>query len=156
MPYNGAKVKRDRAALAQAIIRAKTQGMDYGDPLIEWRQTSGYGPRVHPVTGKPHMHTGVDLAAAQGDPVFATEDGVITQAQHHSGSPIRGNQVTVKHADGRETRYQHLERFGEAALKGGRVRKGDVLGYVGRTGRATGPHLHYGMYEGGRPRNPFG
>lgn len=156
MPYNGAKVKRERKRLADAIIAAKTKPLEYDQPLIDGRITSGFGPRKHPVTGEEDkFHPGIDIAAPEGDPVFATEDGYVSQAQHKSSGSVRGNNVTVKHPDGRETRYEHMSRFGKPALKGGAVKKGDVVGYVGSTGRSTGNHLHYGMYDGAAPVDPF-
>lgn len=156
MPYNGAKVKRDRERLAAAILKAQSTPLQYDQPLIEGRITSGFGPRTHPVTGeKGKFHPGIDIAAPEGDPIFATEDGYVTQAQHKTSGSVRGNNVSIKHPDGRETRYAHMSRFGKPALKGGAVKKGDVLGYVGSTGRSTGNHLHYGMLDGQRPVDPF-
>ena len=156
MPYNGAKVKRERQRLVDAVLKAKTQPLEYDQPLIEGRITSGFGPRTHPVTGeKGKFHPGIDIAAPEGDPIFATEDGFVSQAQHKSSGSVRGNNVSIKHPDGRETRYEHMSRFGKSALKGGPVKKGDVLGYVGSTGRSTGNHLHYGMMDSDRPVDPF-
>ena len=155
MPYNGAKVKRDRERLAAAILKAQSQPLEYDQPLIDGRITSGFGDRIHPVLGTKKFHPGIDIAAPEGDPIFATEDGFVSQAQHKSSGSVRGNNVSIKHPDGRETRYEHMSRFGKPALKGGMVRKGDVLGYVGSTGRSTGNHLHYGMYDGASPVDPF-
>jgi murein DD-endopeptidase MepM/ murein hydrolase activator NlpD len=153
MPYNGIKARRDRERLTRAIMAAK---FDPQLPLDENRVTSGYGWRKHPVTGKQKFHTGVDLAAAEGEPVYATEDGYISQAQHRSSGSPRGNNVTVKHpGTGKETRYEHMSRFGKPALKGGFVKKGDVIGYTGSTGRSTGPHLHYGQFRHGKPEDPW-
>lgn len=156
MPYQGGKVKRDKKRLADAIVRAQTTPLKYDTPLIDTQITSPFGPRIHPITKQRQDHTGVDLRSPVGDPVFATEDGFISQAQNKSSGSISGNNVRVKHADGRETRYAHLDRFAPAALKGGFVKKGELLGYSGTTGRSTGPHLHYGMYKGSRPIDPFG
>jgi len=152
MPYNAIKARRDRERLAKAIM-AKT--FDPQLPLDENRVTSGFGWRKHPTLGTQKFHTGVDLAAPIGTPVVATEEGFISQAQHKRGNAICGNNVTVKHPgiEG-ETRYEHLDRFSPKALKGGWVKKGDVIGYSGSTGRSTGPHLHYGQYRKGRPVDP--
>lgn len=157
MPYNGARVKRDKEALAQAMINAMFEPLEYGSPMQgPMRVTSPFGMRDHPVTGQRKMHTGVDIAVPVGTPVFATEDGVLSAAMTAPGAGPGGMQVRLKHADGRETRYEHLSKFAPAALRGGRIRKGELLGYSGNTGTSTGPHLHYGMYQGPKPRDPFG
>jgi murein DD-endopeptidase MepM/ murein hydrolase activator NlpD len=155
VPYNGKKAREARERLAKAVMRAKVQPLQYEAPLIESRLTSPYGERKNPFTGKRQFHTGDDLAAPEGDPVFATEDGYISQAQHKASGTTRGNNVIVTHPDGTQTRYGHLQRFGKASLKGGPVKKGDVLGYVGSTGKSTGNHLHYGMWKRGKPVKPI-
>lgn len=107
-------------------------------PLDEFRRTSGFGMRVHPVLGGLRGHKGIDLAAPTGTPVYATADGVVSKAEWFNAY---GNFIAIGHGNELETRYGHLSRIAVSA--GQRVRKGDLIGFVGSTGRSTGPHLHY-------------
>src|SRR3990167_3195190 len=117
MPYNAIKARRGRERLARAIM-AKT--FDPQLPLEENHVSSAYGWRKHPVLGTQKFHSGVDLPAPVGSPVYATEEGFISQAQHKSGNAFRGNNVSVKHPGTQdETRYEHMDRFSDKALKGG-------------------------------------
>jgi murein DD-endopeptidase MepM/ murein hydrolase activator NlpD len=111
--------------------------------------TSPMGRRQDPVTGAPEFHAGLDIAAETGQPVYATAEGVIRATEYRPGY---GNLIVVDHGFGLETRYGHLSEF--AAKKDQRVKRGDVIGRVGATGRATGPHLHYEVHANGRLLNP--
>lgn len=155
MPYNGKKAREARERLTMAVLNAKTQPFEADAPVQGGRVTSPYGWRKHPILGVLKKHEGADIAAPTGTPIYATADGYISQAQHKSSGSVRGNNVSIKHPGGQETRYEHMDRFAPAALKGGPVRKGDLIGYVGSTGRSTGPHLHYGMLDRGVPVDPF-
>ena len=119
-------------------------------PLQKATLTSDFGMRVHPVLGGRRAHKGIDLAAPTGTPVFATADGVVGMAQWYSSY---GNYVQVEHGASLETRFGHLSAFTVQA--GERVRKGQLIGYVGSTGRSTGPHLHYEVRIAGTPVNPL-
>ncbi|NVD44597.1 M23 family metallopeptidase [Qipengyuania atrilutea] len=121
-----------------------------GMPLSDAHLTSDYGMRTHPVLGGRRSHKGVDLAAATGTPVYATADGRVEMAQHYSSY---GNYVQIGHGAQLETRFAHLSRI--AVTEGQRVRKGELIGYVGSTGRSTGPHLHYEVRVGGEAVNPI-
>jgi murein DD-endopeptidase MepM/ murein hydrolase activator NlpD len=121
-----------------------------GLPLSARALTSGFGMRVNPVTGIYAEHTGVDLAAPMGTPIVATAGGVVGTAGWTGGY---GLMVAVENGGGLETRYAHMSRI--LVLPGSQVRAGDVLGYVGSTGRSTGPHLHYEMRFNGRPIDPL-
>jgi murein DD-endopeptidase MepM/ murein hydrolase activator NlpD len=112
--------------------------------------TGSYGGRSDPFTGEPGFHQGIDISADKGQPVFATADGVIESA---SFSGDYGNLVVLRHAFGLTTRYGHLSAF--ATSTGKQVKRGDVIGYVGATGRATGAHLHYEIIANGRLINPL-
>jgi murein DD-endopeptidase MepM/ murein hydrolase activator NlpD len=101
--------------------------------------TSPFGPRVHPIKGTSGVHTGDDFSASQGTPVFAVADGQVKHAAGNSGA--YGNQVIIGVGGGLRTMYGHLSRF--TVRPGQRVRKGQVIGYVGSTGLSTGPHLHF-------------
>lgn len=112
--------------------------------------TSGFGPRRDPFTAAASLHPGLDLDVESGDPVHATADGVVTQADHH---PEYGNLVVVSHGFGIETRYAHLQR--SVVRVGASVNRGDTVGHAGSTGRSTGPHLHYEVWIDGRAVNPL-
>lgn len=112
--------------------------------------TSGYGYRRDPITGQKALHLAVDLSTAPGQPVVATADGIVLQAER---SGRLGNAVMIAHGFGYATRYAHLSRSKVEA--GARVNRGDVIGYVGNTGRATGFHLHYEVRLDGKPVNPM-
>lgn len=107
-------------------------------PLDDARLSSGYGTRIHPVLGGRRGHTGVDLAAPTGTPVYATADGLVSRANWFSSY---GNFISIEHGADLQTRFAHLS---EIVVKAGeKVKKGELIGYVGSTGRSTGPHLHY-------------
>lgn len=115
--------------------------------------SSPFGPRHHPILKQVKLHAGVDWAAPTGTPVYAAFDGKVAHAGDGKGY---GNLVIIDHSGGRQTRYAHLNRFGPSGKTGAQVRAGDLIGYVGTTGRSTGPHLHFEMRLGGRPVDPFG
>ncbi len=116
------------------------------------RLTSGYGMRYHPLLQRRKMHKGVDWAARPGTPIFAAGNGRIEAAKRHAGY---GNYVRIKHANGYKTAYAHMLRFGKGIRSGVKVRQGQVIGYVGSTGRSTGPHLHYEILVNNRHVNPM-
>ncbi len=121
-------------------------------PLRYTRMSSGFTSyRLHPLFGDPRAHTGIDYAAPTGTPVRAVADGVVTQKGWSRGY---GNTIEIKHNDRYSTLYAHLKGFTENLQKGKEVRMGDVIGYVGTTGWATGPHLHYEFKVNGRHVNP--
>ena len=111
--------------------------------------TSGYGMRVHPVLGGRRQHKGIDLAEPVGSPVYATADGMVSRADWFSSY---GLFISLEHGGNIQTRYGHLSRLNVAA--GQSVHKGDLIGYVGTTGRSTGPHLHYEVRIAGVAVNP--
>ncbi len=119
-------------------------------PLDDARLTSGYGMRTHPVLGGRRGHKGVDLAAPTGTPIYATADGIISKAERFSSY---GLYVSIEHGAQIQTRFAHMSRI--AVANGQRVKKGDVIGYVGSTGRSTGPHLHYEVRVDGKAVNPI-
>tara|TARA_R110000787_G_scaffold74368_2_gene165360 strand:- start:736 stop:2103 length:1368 start_codon:yes stop_codon:yes gene_type:complete len=112
---------------------------------------SGFGQRYHPLTGQLHLHTGIDFRAPAGTPIQAAGDGVVTFAGFSEGY---GRHIRIRHKRGYETLYAHMSGF--AGLRAGAtVNSGDVLGYVGDTGSATGAHLHYEIRRNGRYVNPM-
>ena len=118
-------------------------------PVDGVRLSSDYGMRTHPVLGGRRGHKGVDLAGPTGTPIRATADGVVSRAEWFSSY---GLYISLEHGGSLQTRYGHMSRLNVAA--GQRVRKGDVIGYVGSTGRSTGPHLHYEVRIAGAAVNP--
>jgi murein DD-endopeptidase MepM/ murein hydrolase activator NlpD len=118
-------------------------------PAVGWL-TDRFGARADPFTGEPDYHQGLDISADKGDPVRVTADGVVTTASY---SGAFGNLAVVQHEFGITTRYAHLSRL--AVRPGDRVRRGDLVGYVGATGRASGPHVHYEVWADGKPVNPL-
>lgn len=121
-------------------------------PLESTRVTSRFRmDRMHPILRRILPHTGIDYAAAAGTPVRATGDGSVAFAASRGGY---GNLVEVQHPNGYSTRYAHLSRIAGGVAPGRMVSQGDVIGYVGMTGLATGPHLHYEVRRRGRPVDP--
>ena len=122
-------------------------------PLARMRVTSPFKMnRMHPILNRVLPHTGVDLAAARGTPVYAAADGSVGHAGTRGGY---GNLVEVHHPNGYATRYAHLSRIAAGVRAGAAVRQGDVIGYVGSTGLSTGPHLHYEVRRKGQPVDPL-
>jgi murein DD-endopeptidase MepM/ murein hydrolase activator NlpD len=110
------------------------------NPVRGGRFTSGFGMRKHPLLRIRRMHSGVDYAAPPGTPILAAGDGLVESAGRNGGY---GNYIRIRHANGFQTTYGHLSRYAEGLAKGGRVKQGQVIGYVGTTGVSTGPHLHF-------------
>lgn len=109
-------------------------------PINGARLSSRFGTRRHPISGYTRMHKGTDFAAPTGTPVYAAGTGTVERASRYGGY---GNYVRIRHANGYQTAYAHLSRYGPGIRSGRAVRQGDVIGYVGSTGASTGPHLHY-------------
>lgn len=139
------------AATASAAVsfRPSTVSIPSRMPVEGAALTSGYGMRIHPVLGGRRAHKGIDLAQPTGTPVYATADGVVSKADWFSSY---GLFISLEHGANIQTRYGHLSRLNVAA--GQQIRKGDLIGYVGSTGRSTGPHLHYEVRIAGTAVNP--
>lgn len=112
--------------------------------------TDSFGPRTHPITGKRHFHNGLDIATQLGNKVIAPADGYVILTDHTS---ILGNLIHIDHGFGFSTRYGHLASF--AVKEGDRVKRGQVIGYVGNTGRSTAPHVHYEVIYNNKNQNPM-
>lgn len=113
------------------------------------RIASGFGMRIHPIYGIAKMHNGLDFTAPQGTPIYATGDGVIREAGAGTGT---GNHVIINHGYGYETEYMHMVRI--KTRTGKRVKRGEIIGWVGNTGASTGPHVHYEVHINGSPVDP--
>lgn len=122
-------------------------------PLQYSRVSSGFSyARRHPVTRKVQPHTGVDYAAPKGTPVMTIGDGVVTSVKYEGAG---GNTVRIRHNSVYSTAYLHLSKYAKGLKAGQRVRQGEVIGYVGSTGRSTGPHLDFRVWKNGSPINPL-
>ena len=119
---------------------------------VQGTMSSGFGPRFHPILKEVRLHGGVDWAAPTGTPVVAARSGQIALAGN-GGS--YGNVVYIDHDGALQSRYAHLDRFAPGLTKGQQVAAGDIIGFVGTTGRSTGPHLHFEMLRAGEPIDPF-
>ncbi|TXH38630.1 MAG: M23 family peptidase [Rhodospirillaceae bacterium] len=120
-------------------------------PIDGARITSGFGMRMHPLLGYSKMHKGIDFGAPTGTPIFAAGSGVVVDVGRKNGY---GNYVRIKHNATYSTAYAHISRFAAGLHKGERVKQGEVIAYVGQTGRATGPHLHYEILVNSQQVNP--
>ncbi len=113
--------------------------------------TSRFGTRVHPIEGEEKFHTGIDIAAPYGSPVYATASGKVIRARKTSSG--KGNYVMIKHINNLITVYLHLSRI--IVKEGQFIKKGEIIGYIGTSGLATGPHLHYEVLFNGKPTDPL-
>jgi len=122
------------------------------EPVKGARFTSGYGYRRHPILGTRRMHTGVDWAAPRGTPILAPGDGTVIFVGRKGGY---GNHIRINHGNGYKTTFSHLQKFAENIRKGVKVQQGQIIGYIGSTGRSTGPHLHYEVLVDSRFTDPM-
>jgi len=152
-------VNAQAAAQFQALFQSwkKLDAIDNGvisipsiQPLANFTFTSAFGVRSDPFRGSAAMHAGIDLSASYGTPIYATADGMVDRAEWFGGY---GNMVEIDHGKGIATRYGHMSRI--AAHSGEHVKRGDLIGYVGSTGRSTGNHLHYEVRIDGHAVNPI-
>jgi len=120
-------------------------------PVDGARVSSGYGMRKHPILGYGKMHKGVDFAAPVGTPVYAAGDGVLEKVGRNGGY---GNYIRLRHNSRLKTAYAHLHKFASGISAGKRVKQGQVIAYIGTTGRSTGPHLHYEVLLNNKQVNP--
>ncbi|MBF0597567.1 peptidoglycan DD-metalloendopeptidase family protein [Faecalibacter rhinopitheci] len=152
------KIKDEKKSLEEVIRKADVKDKDLTSlPVLKpvadkylSRVASGYGSRFHPILKVNKMHNGLDFAAATGTPIYATGDGTVKMAGMNAGY---GNVVILKHSKGFETLYAHMSRI--KARNGQKVKRGDLIGYVGTTGLSTGPHLHYEIHKDGKPVDPL-
>ena len=151
------------SALSGATTAALGLGLTHNATLTEWMNapsvpsmwpvmgpiTGSFGERLDPFNGEGAFHPGIDISCAYGQPVRAPADGVVSYADFYNGY---GRMIQIDHASGVSTRYGHLSAF--AVIDGETVREGQVIGYVGLSGRSTGPHLHYEVRIHDTPVNP--
>ncbi len=120
-------------------------------PIDGARMSSGFGMRRHPVLGYSKMHKGTDFAAPRGTPIYAAGDGVVKKASRLGSF---GNYVRIRHNRSLETAYAHMKKFAKGIKVGSRVKQGQIIGYVGTTGRSTGPHLHFEVIKNNKQVSP--
>ena len=120
-------------------------------PINGARLSSSYGMRKHPILGYNKMHKGLDFAAPTGTPIFAAGNGIVEYVGRNGGY---GKYIRIRHDSTYETAYAHLNSYKKGIGNGVRVKQGDIIGYVGSTGRSTGPHLHYEIIVNGQQINP--
>lgn len=121
-------------------------------PIRGGRLSSGFGMRRHPVLRKRRMHAGADFAAPRGTPIYATGDGSVKFVGRRGGY---GKSIEIRHGYGVTTRYGHMSKYKKGLGRGDKVKRGEVIGYVGSTGRSTGNHVHYEFRVNGKPKNPM-
>lgn len=121
-------------------------------PVDGARISSRFGMRIHPILGYNKMHKGIDFAAPTGTPIVAAGDGVIDKIYR---SRSYGNYIKIRHKNHYKTAYAHMSRFAKGMKRGTRVSQGDIIGYVGSTGRSTGPHLHFEILHNNKHINPM-
>ena len=119
-------------------------------PINGARLSSKFGMRKHPIDGYNKMHRGTDFAAPSGTPIMASGNGVIIRARWCGGG---GNCIKIKHNSTYQTIYAHMKSFARGMKEGTRVKQGQIIGYVGSTGKSTGPHLHYEVIKNGKKIN---
>ena len=151
MSFRSNRLQRDLSVLEQKFV-AQSQLLSCTPSIAPVRGilTDGFGGRSDPFTGEQGVHNAIDISSAVGQPVRAPADGIVVKAEWANGY---GNVVYLSHGYGYSTRYGHLSGFG--IRPGQRVERGDVIGYVGSTGRSTGPHLHYEVRLNNVPVNPL-
>ena len=160
-----AKLTLSGKALRLYRYKSKRHGVGYFDergrsaqkalmktPINGARLSSSYGLRRHPILGYTKVHRGVDFAAPSGTPVFAAGNGVVAYAGRKGAY---GKYIKIRHNGRYSTAYAHLRGFKRGIRRGRRVTQGQTIGYVGSTGRSTGPHLHYEIHVNGRKINPL-
>jgi murein DD-endopeptidase MepM/ murein hydrolase activator NlpD len=122
------------------------------DPVEGARVSSGFGWRIHPILGGRSFHYGIDLAAPSGTPIHAAADGIVEEAGQRGGNGIY---IRIRHGLQLLTTYSHLERLDPSVRRGAWVTREQIIGFVGMTGLATGPHLYYEILVDGQKVNPL-
>ncbi|MGP8214236.1 MAG: M23 family metallopeptidase [Bacteroidia bacterium] len=140
------KLAKNKAAMMSCIPAIQPLDAKTSKGIV-----SGFGWRIHPILKTMHFHTGVDFAASEGTPIYATGDGVVERADNTEEG--YGNHVVINHGFGYETLYGHMSRM--AVTVGQKVKRGQIIGYVGCTGLCSGDHVHYEVIKNGEKVNPI-
>ncbi len=146
------KITEDISSIHEKL-KERNKTFEYFPTLLPVKGyiTSRFGTRLHPIEGEEKFHTGVDIAAPYGSPVYATASGKVIRARKTNSG--KGNYVMIKHINNLITVYLHLSRI--SVKEGQFVKKGEIIGYIGASGLATGPHLHYEVLFNGKPIDPL-
>ncbi|RHR11270.1 peptidase M23 [Pseudoflavonifractor sp. AF19-9AC] len=145
-----AEIKRLEKEMADQIANVPSESGFLWPLPSSWNTLSSlYGSRIHPITGKPNNHTGIDIPASKNTNIYAAKSGVVTTSTYNSSY---GNYVVISHSDGTSTLYAHMNK--RAVSKGQTVSQGQVIGYVGTTGSSTGNHLHFEVRVNGNRTDP--
>jgi murein DD-endopeptidase MepM/ murein hydrolase activator NlpD len=151
MSFRSKGLDKDLSVIEQRIVeRNQVLSSTPSITPVHGILTDGFGGRSDPFTGEPGTHNAIDISSAVGQAVRAPADGIVVKSEWANGY---GNVIYISHGYGYSTRYGHLSTF--AVKPGERVKRGDVIGYVGSTGRSTGPHLHYEVRLNNTPVNPL-
>ncbi|HEY0156747.1 MAG TPA: peptidoglycan DD-metalloendopeptidase family protein [Thermoanaerobaculia bacterium] len=151
MSFRSHSLQKDLSALEQKFTaQARLLSSTPSIAPVRGILTDGFGGRSDPFTGEAGQHNAIDISSAVGAPIRSPADGIVVKAEWANGY---GNVIYISHGYGYSTRYGHLSSFGVRA--GQRVKRGDVIGSVGSTGRSTGPHLHYEVRVNNNPVNPL-
>jgi len=151
MAFRSRRLEKDLSVVQQKLVeQVEILSSTPSIAPVRGILTDGFGGRQDPFTGEPGTHNAIDISSAVGQPVHAPADGIVVKADWANGY---GNVVYISHGNGYSTRYGHLSGF--AVQPGQHVKRGDVIGYVGSTGRSTGPHLHYEVRLNNNPVNPL-
>jgi murein DD-endopeptidase MepM/ murein hydrolase activator NlpD len=151
MSFRSTRLSKDLSELEEKFV-AQSRMLSSTPSIAPVRGilTDGFGGRSDPFTREPGQHNAIDISSAVGQPIRSPADGIVVKAEWASGY---GNVIYISHGYGYSTRYGHLSAF--AVRPGARIKRGDVIGYVGSTGRSTGPHLHYEVRVNNNPVNPL-
>ena len=151
MSFRSHRLTKDLAALEKKFI-AQSRLLSSTPSIVPVRGilTDGFGGRSDPFTREPGQHNAIDISSAIGQPIRTPADGIVVKAEWASGY---GNVIYISHGYGYSTRYGHLSNF--AVSPGQRIKRGEIIGHVGSTGRSTGPHLHYEVRVNNNPVNPL-
>ena len=151
MSFRSTRLSKDLSELEEKFV-AQSRMLSSTPSIAPVRGilTDGFGGRSDPFTREPGQHNAIDISSAVGQPIRSPADGIVVKAEWASGY---GNVIYISHGYGYSTRYGHLSAF--SVRPGARIKRGDVIGYVGSTGRSTGPHLHYEVRVNNNPVNPL-
>jgi hypothetical protein len=146
------KFERERYQEVFDLLTKKRDRLDHTPSIMPTRGyfSRGFGHKDDPFTGFKQFHSGLDIANKRGTPVFATADGKVVSVRVNGGM---GKMIAIDHGYGLKTRYAHLDKYNIKV--GQRVKRGDLIGYMGNTGYSTGPHLHYEVLRNGKSVNPY-
>ena len=151
MNFRSRRLESDLSLLESRLVeRSRWMSSTPSIAPVRGILTDGFGGRSDPFTGEPGTHNAIDISTATGQAVRTPADGIVVKAEWANGY---GNVIYLSHGYGYATRYGHLRAFN--VKPGDRVKRGDILGFVGSTGRSTGPHLHYEVRMNGKPVNPL-